>query len=149
MGLTPPKVCSFSPRGCVSSSSCLTAVSLSITPAELLEAKLACIDYIYHTKLQEELDKRLENANTLLEAIHKQTEQGESSLLDLNKIKLLQLEIKNQADLNQTSLKTLQHQLYELNVAYPWMFLKLNTLSFRTPGFEVVDSLIDANDPKV
>lgn len=116
----------------------------------LLEAKLACIDYIYRTKLQTELVKRLQNANTLLEAINKQTEQGESNILDLNKIKLLQLEIKNQADLNETSLKTLQHQLDELNGGVP---LDLSQIEYPgpsdLPGFEVLDSLIEANDPEV
>jgi outer membrane protein, heavy metal efflux system len=116
----------------------------------LLEAKLACIDYVYRTKLKIELVKRLQNANTLLKAITKQTEQGESNILDLNKIKLLQLEIKNQADLNETSLKTLQHQLDELNGGVP---LDLSQIEYPVlsdlPGFEVLDSLIEANDPEV
>lgn len=116
----------------------------------LLDAKLAGIEYIYRTKLQKELVKRLQNANTLLEAINKQTEQGESNILDLNKIKLLQLEIKNQSDLNETSLRTLQHQLDELNGGIP---LDLSQIEYPAlsdlPGFEFLDSLIEANDPQV
>ena len=116
----------------------------------LLDAKLAGIDYIYRTKLQKELVKRLQNANTLLEAINKQTEQGESNILDLNKIKLLQLEIKNQSDLNETSQRTLQHQLDELNGGIP---LDLSQIEYPAlsdlPDFEFLDSLIEANDPEV
>src|SRR5690606_3502421 len=55
----------------------------------LLEAKLACIDYVYRAKLQKELVKRLQEANRLLEAITRQTDRGESNILALNKIKLL------------------------------------------------------------
>ena len=116
----------------------------------LLEAKLACIDYLYRTKLQEELHKRLQNANTLLDAINKQTQQGESNILDLNKIKLLRLEIKNQSDQNETLLKTLQHRLDELNGGIP---VNLSQIEYPVvsdlPVFEVLDSLIDANDPEV
>ena len=116
----------------------------------LLETKLACIDYVYLTKLHAELVKRLRNANTLLEAINKQTEQGESSILDFNKIKLLQLEIKSQTELNETSLKTLQHQLDELNggIALDLSQIEYPVLS-DLPGFEFLDSLIEANDPEV
>jgi outer membrane protein, heavy metal efflux system len=116
----------------------------------LLKAKLACLDYIYRTKLQKELVKRLQNASTLLEAINKRTEQGESNILDLNKTKLLQLELKNQAGLNEMSLKTLQHELDELNGGVP---LDLSQIEYAVlsdlPGFQVLDSLIEANDPEI
>lgn len=116
----------------------------------LLEAKIACLEYIYRTKLHQELDKRLQNANKLLRAIDKQTQQGESNVLDLNKIKLLQLEIKNQADLNTASLKTVQHQLDQLNGGLP---LDLSHIEYPVlsglPDFDLMDSLIEANDPEV
>ena len=116
----------------------------------LLQAKLACIDYIYRTKLQKALAKRLQNADALLEAINKQTQQGESNILELNKIRLFQLEIRNQADLNETSIKTLQHQLDELNGGLP---LDLSQIGYPIlsdlPVFEILDSLIEANDPVV
>jgi outer membrane protein TolC len=116
----------------------------------LLEAKLLCIQYIFRNKLNVELQKRLINSGRLLTATKQQTDQGEASILDLNKIKLLQLEIKNQADLNATELKTIQHKLDELNGGVP---LNMSTLSsavvFNLPPFEELDSLIEANDPVV
>ncbi|HEY9487480.1 MAG TPA: TolC family protein [Chryseosolibacter sp.] len=116
----------------------------------LLETKLVCIDLIYRKKLESELSKRMKNANTLLEAITRQTQQGESSILDLNKVKLLQLEIKNQADLNVTTLTTLQQKLDELNGGIP---LDLSALDYpllqAIAPFETLDSLIEANDPEV
>jgi outer membrane protein, heavy metal efflux system len=116
----------------------------------LLDSKLACIDYVYHKRLQTELDKRLQNASMLLDAITRKTEQGESNVLDLNKVKLVQLEIKNQAALNATELKTLQHKLDELNGGVP---LELSQLDYPVilslPPFETLDSLIESNDPEV
>ncbi|MGC1240376.1 MAG: TolC family protein [Chryseosolibacter sp.] len=116
----------------------------------LLETKLVCIDYIYRKKLGSELSKRMQNADALLAAITRQTEQGESSILDLNKIKLLQLEIKNQADLNATTLTTLQQQLDELNGGNPLDLADLDypVLEAIQP-FETLDSIIEANDPEV
>jgi outer membrane protein TolC len=116
----------------------------------LLEAKLACIDYVYRKRLQAQFDKRLENANTLLEAITRKTDQGESNILDLNKIKLLQLEVKNQAELNATELKTLQHRLDEFNGG---VAVDLSQIEYPVvpslPPFETLDSLIESNDPIV
>lgn len=116
----------------------------------LLETKLACIDFIYRKKLEGELSKRMQNADALLDAISKQTQQGESSILDLNKVKLLQLEIRNQADLNSTTLGTLKHKLDEMNGGNP---VDLSTLEYPLlafiPPFETLDSLIEANDPEV
>ncbi|MEX1241108.1 MAG: TolC family protein [Cyclobacteriaceae bacterium] len=93
---------------------------------------------------------RLQNANTLLDAINKKTDQGESNILDLNKVRLLQLEIKNQAELNATEIKTLQHKLDELNGGVP---LELSQVDYPDisviPPFEILDSLIEANDPVV
>jgi outer membrane protein TolC len=116
----------------------------------LLEAKLACIDYVYRKRLQTQFDKRLENANTLLEAITRKTDQGESNILDLNKIKLLQLEVKNQAELNATELKTLQHRLDEFNggVAVDLSQIEYPVVT-SLPPFETLDSLIESNDPIV
>lgn len=116
----------------------------------LYEAKLLCLNYIYRKKLETELKKRMQNASTLREAITRQTQQGEASILDLNKIKLVQLEIENQADLNATTLATLQQQLDEMNGGDP---IDLSGLDYpildAIQPFETLDSLIEANDPEV
>jgi outer membrane protein, heavy metal efflux system len=116
----------------------------------LLEAKLLCIEVVYRTKFQDQLKQRLTNADRLLEATNQQIERGETSILNVNKVKLLQLEIKNQSDLNATQIKTLQHKLDELNGGTP-----LNTAGITLSPeidlqpFEEIDSLIEANDPVV
>jgi outer membrane protein, heavy metal efflux system len=116
----------------------------------LLEAKLLCIEFIYRTKLNEQLKERLNNADRLLTATNQQIERGETSILNVNKVKLLQLEIRSQSDLNATEIKTIQHKLDELNGGNP-----LNTSGIvLSPEvvlqpFEEIDSLIEANDPVV
>jgi outer membrane protein, heavy metal efflux system len=116
----------------------------------LLDAKLLCIQLVYRTKYQEQLKQRLDNANRLLAATNQQIERGETNILNVNKVKLLQLEIKNQTDLNATEIKAIQHKLDELNGGTP-----LNTSGIALSPeigllpFEEIDSLIEANDPVV
>jgi cobalt-zinc-cadmium efflux system outer membrane protein len=116
----------------------------------LLEAKLLCIQFVYHTKFEGQLKQRLANADKLLAATNQQIERGETSILNVNKVKLLQLEIKNQRDLNATAIKNIQHKLDELNGGTP-----LNTSGIALSPeiilqpFEEIDSLIEANDPVV
>jgi outer membrane protein, heavy metal efflux system len=116
----------------------------------LLEAKLLCIQLVYRTKYGEQLKLRLDNANKLLTATNQQIERGETSILNVNKVKLLQLEIKNQNDLNASEIRTIQHKLDELNGGTP-----LNTSGITLSPeitlqpFEEIDSLIESNDPVV
>lgn len=116
----------------------------------LLDGKLLCIEFIFRSKMEVHLQKRLANADRLLEATIKKTSGGEASILDLNKIRLLRLEINNEVELNLSDLKTLQHKLDELNGGVP-----LNTANIAfgpaedLPSFQVIDSLIEANDPVV
>lgn len=116
----------------------------------LLEAKLTCIDYIQRTKLQDELNRRAENAGRLYDAITRMADRGEANILEVNKIRLLQLEVKSQAELNRSLLKKLQLQLDELNGGKN---LDLAGIRYIPPQeilpFETLDSLIEANDPVV
>lgn len=116
----------------------------------LLEAKLSCIDYVYRSKLALELEKRRRHADVLSAAIQKQMQQGESSILDVNKVKLLQLDINSQAALNSTSLQALQYKLDELNGGIP---VNLSVLQYplieSLPTFEALDIVIEANDPEI
>jgi outer membrane protein, heavy metal efflux system len=116
----------------------------------LLQAKQTCINYIHRLKLQAELNKRMQHANALHDAFSRMTERGESNILDLNKVRLLQLDIRNQTELNLTELKRLQLILDELNGGAQ---LDLSSLEYPDIDdvlpFETLDSLIEANDPVV
>lgn len=116
----------------------------------LLEAKLLCIAYVFRSKMGRQLEKRLNNADKLLTATNEKTGLGEASILDLNKVRLLQLEIKTQVELNATERETIQHQLDQLNGGLPLNTSDLTYLLLAdVPSFEVIDSLIEANDPVV
>jgi cobalt-zinc-cadmium efflux system outer membrane protein len=116
----------------------------------LLETKLECVNLVFTTKLLTELQKRLENADALLQATDQKVTAGEGSIIDLNKIKLLRLDISNQVSLTETALKVSQHKLEELNGGNP---IDLSALSYPVietlPAFTILDSLIEANDPVV
>jgi cobalt-zinc-cadmium efflux system outer membrane protein len=116
----------------------------------LLEAKVYCIQFVYQSDLLGELKKRLTAADQLADAMNRKTQQGESNILDLNKARLLQVDLKNQVALTTTNLAAIQTKLGELNggttpdlssVTYPMLT--------DLPGFEELDSLIEANDPVV
>jgi cobalt-zinc-cadmium efflux system outer membrane protein len=116
----------------------------------LLEAKLICLELIHRNKLAEQLSIRLLNADKLLLATNQKATQGETNVLDLNKIKLLRLEIKNDFERNDMAVINLKQKLTELNgnnvldldgFAYP--------VIESLPPFETLDSLIEANDPIV
>jgi outer membrane protein, heavy metal efflux system len=116
----------------------------------LLNAKLLCIELVYRSKSQDQLKQRLYNADKLLAATNRQLDRGETNILNVNKVRLLQLEIKNESDLNASAIKTIQHKLDELNGGMP-----LNTSGIGLSSeialqpFEEIDSLIEANDPVV
>jgi cobalt-zinc-cadmium efflux system outer membrane protein len=116
----------------------------------LLDTKLECVTFIFTTKVLAELRKRLAHADALLQATDQKVTAGEGSIIDLNKIKLLKLEINTQVGLTETALKVSQHKLDELNGGNP---IDLSGLSYPLieplPEFSLLDSLIEANDPVV
>jgi outer membrane protein TolC len=116
----------------------------------MLRAKQTCIEYIYRVKLHRQYEMRLRHAESLIEATSRKVDQGEATILDLNKARLLQLDIRNQVDLNATEIKTFQHQIDELNGGMP---TDLSQVDFpvleKLSNFQSLDSAIEANDPEV
>jgi cobalt-zinc-cadmium efflux system outer membrane protein len=114
----------------------------------LLEAKLICLELVHRNKLSEQLSQRLQNASRLVEATNQKAAQGETNVLDLNKIKLLRLEIKNDLERNEMAVVNLKQKLTELNGN---VITDMNVLTYPVlqtlPAFETLDSLIEANDP--
>lgn len=116
----------------------------------LLEAKLICLELVYRNKLSEQLSQRLLNANKLLLATNQKEVQGETNALDLNKIKLLRLEIKNDREQNEMAVLNLKQKLTELNANN---LPDVNALTYPElqllPPVGTLDSLIEVNDPIV
>ena len=116
----------------------------------LLEAKLICLELVHRNKLSEQLSQRLQSASKLVEATNQKATLGETNVLDLNKIKLLRLEIKNDLERNEMAVVNLKQKLTELNGN---VIPEMNVLTYPVlptlPVFETLDSLIEANDPIV
>lgn len=114
----------------------------------LLEAKLLALKVIYFNKKDAELNQRLVTTQQLVQDYQKKLDKGDVIILDVNKAKLQLLNIKNETALNQNDRQVLLTKLSELNggvavtiddTTYPAVPL--------IPGFETLDSSIEANDP--
>lgn len=81
----------------------------------LLNAQLTCIDLVYQLKQKKELDARKKNALELQSHFQKRLATGESSILELNKIKMLLLNTSNQLSLTENKIAALLQDLKLLN----------------------------------
>ncbi|MDK2977915.1 MAG: hypothetical protein PWP52_629 [Bacteroidales bacterium] len=91
-------------------------VSQNLLRQEILfQAKSLLIEYIYYTKMEQELKKRLEHAEELFDAYQQKLENGDGNVLELNKSKLHVLHLQNQLKRNISELNRIKEQLVYLN----------------------------------
>ncbi|WP_321296956.1 TolC family protein [Marinifilum fragile] len=81
----------------------------------LLEAKLLCIKLIYYNKQKAELNNRLNNAERLNDLFQKRLEEGDATILEANKIKMLRLNTANQLKMIESKVSNLTDDLVKLN----------------------------------
>ncbi|GAB7087195.1 TolC family protein [Marinifilum fragile] len=81
----------------------------------LLEAKLLCINLIYYNKQKAELNNRLSNAEKLNDLFQKRLEEGDATILEANKIKMLRLNTANQLKMIESKVSNLTDDLIKLN----------------------------------
>lgn len=81
----------------------------------LLTAKKAYLNLIYQNKLKEQLTIRYENAQKLVNFFQKKLEKGGANILEMNKVKIVLLNVKNQLQLCNTQLANLNEELKQLN----------------------------------
>ncbi|WP_251622619.1 TolC family protein [Odoribacter lunatus] len=81
----------------------------------LLTARQTCQQIIYLRKQHSLLEERAQNARNLLELYQKRLEQGDANQIELNKIRLEQLNTDNELRLNQIAQNAAQEQLQNLN----------------------------------
>jgi outer membrane protein, heavy metal efflux system len=114
----------------------------------LLQAKLVALQLIYLNKKGAELNRRLTHNTQLVEDYQKKLDKGEVIILDVNKAKVQLLNIQNEVALNQNEISIIKTRLTEFNGGIP-VDLKDTTYPLlpAIPGFETLDSLIEANDP--
>ena len=81
----------------------------------ILSAKKVCLNLIYQNKLMDQLTVRYENAQKLVSFFEKKLEQGDANILEMNKVKIVLLNIKNQVQLCSTQIENLKEELKQLN----------------------------------
>ena len=81
----------------------------------LLSAKKVCLNLIYQNKLMAQLTIRYENAQKLVNFFQKKLEKGDANILEMNKVKIVLLNVKNQLQLCNTQVINLKEELKQLN----------------------------------
>jgi outer membrane protein, heavy metal efflux system len=114
----------------------------------LLETKLYALQVIYLNKKGAELNRRLINTQNLVNDYQKKLDKGDVIILDVNKAKLQLLNIQNDVRMNENEKQLILTKLSELNGGIP---VTINDTIYpahpHIPGFETLDSTIEANDP--
>lgn len=83
--------------------------------AVLLEAKILCIDLAYYNALTRELQRRLDDAQTIMDTWQKRYDLGEASILDLNKAKLNLLTARKELEMTSVDREASRSELVRLN----------------------------------
>jgi outer membrane protein, heavy metal efflux system len=114
----------------------------------LLEAKIVALQLIYLNRKDAQLQQRLNFTKQLEEDYRKKYEAGEAIILDLNKIKLQLLNIHHDVLLNRNEIALATTRLTEFNGGKQ---IAVHDTTYPAapdlPAFEMLDSIIEANDP--
>ena len=116
----------------------------------LLNAKLLVLELIHLNKKSAVLQQREQKTAQLVQDYQKKLDKGDVIVLDVNKARLQLLNIQNELALNQNERQAILTRLAELNGGAT---IVVSDTSYPAPpvipGFETLDSLIEANDPLV
>ncbi|MGZ2369396.1 TolC family protein [Ancylomarina sp. YFZ004] len=99
----------------------------------LLSAKKTCLNLIYQNKVMEQLTIRYENAQKLVSFFQKKLEKGDANILEMNKVKIVLLNIKNQLQLSNTQIANLKQELKQLNGGHS---IEFKTVLYPTVSLE-------------
>lgn len=116
----------------------------------VLETKLLLYDLIYLNNKESQLLERQQKSGQFLREYEQKLQQGDANILDVNKIKLQNLSIKNDLLLLQNEKQTLQTKLAALNGGV-WVDFTdtIYPAIPMIPDFETLDSIIETNDPLI
>jgi cobalt-zinc-cadmium efflux system outer membrane protein len=110
--------------------------SAGVRQEVLLNSELLCFELIYRSKQNIELSTRLDNAEKLSVFFEKRLKEGDANILEVNKIRMLSLNTKNQLQLVRNKIANLKEDLrkqnggFELNfnpLAYPAISIEEDT----------------------
>ncbi len=114
----------------------------------LLEARLHCLDLIYHNKRGRWLAQRLAETEALLAAYGQRLAQADISVLDVNKARLQLVSLQQDVRRNESESVLLAQKLTELNGG---QVLSLSDTLYPSvpdiPPFAALDSIVEAQDP--
>lgn len=88
----------------------------------LLDARQLCLDIIHINKRQTLLNKRMDIADNLLRLYEKRMENGDATILEINKVKMERMELNAEAEELQATLRSAQSQLTAINGNSPIRF---------------------------
>lgn len=113
----------------------------------LLEAKKICIELVYRNKMQVPLAKRKEATEKWLANFKKKLDNGDGTILDVNKAEIQLLEIKKQFQDNASIIVKLNEQMTSLNGGNVIDFTDLVYFDVPAiPNFETLEKEIEAQD---
>jgi len=115
--------------------------------ALLLEAKKICIELVYRNKLQVPLTKRKEATEKWLANFKKKLDNGDGTILDVNKAEIQLLEIKKQFQDNASEIVKLNEKLTSLNGGTAINLVDVVYFDVPAiPNFETLEKEIEAQD---
>ncbi len=120
----------------------------SLRQEVLLEAKQFCLDLIYQNKRLAVLTQRLSSAEQLVQDYERRLSEGNANILEVNKVKLLRLNLNNEQELTESRIAQLTEQLTALNGGQVIMFSDATyPMVNDIPAFEVLEPMAEAHDP--
>lgn len=114
----------------------------------LLEAKLTCIELVYRNKLKAQYERRKRDLEKLLRDFQTKLDKGDGNILDVNKVRLQLLEIRQLQQENDAVVLQLNNRLTGLNGGEALVFA--DTIYPALPNFgafEEIEREYEAADP--
>ena len=114
----------------------------------LLEAKLTALHLIYLNKRRTELAKRQASAQQFFDNYQKKLEQQDATILDMNKARLLLVNVQTAIQMLETEIATNLQTLTGLNGSNPVVFTDtIYPPAPELPDFETLENTIEQTDP--
>lgn len=103
----------------------------------MLKAKIVCYELIYNLKKEKELSKRHSKAVELMSFFDKKLKNGDSNIIEVNKIKMVLLNTKNKLSLIKREISKLNKEIIKLNGG-----ININTQALNYSQQEIIETNI-------